>query len=59
MPSYSPASPIRPKVRVVRRKRWERVIAVYLLKKRPGAAVDAGKVLLRGCSTVRFERLIQ
>jgi catechol 2,3-dioxygenase-like lactoylglutathione lyase family enzyme len=51
--------PIRPKVRVVRRKRWERLIAVYLLKKRPGAAADAGKALLRGCSTVRFEGLIQ
>src|SRR6188474_1741104 len=34
----SPASPIRPKVPVVRRRRKEHLIAVRLLKKPPGAA---------------------
>src|SRR4026207_1592816 len=38
MRSYSPASPIRPKVPVVRRRRKEHLIAVRLLKKPPGAA---------------------
>ena len=35
-----PAMLIRPKVRVVRRRRWENLIAVNLLKKPQGAATD-------------------
>jgi hypothetical protein len=38
MCSYFPAIPIRWKMPAVRRKRWERLIAVNLQKKQPGVA---------------------
>jgi hypothetical protein len=40
MLSYFPATPIRQKMPAAPRKRWQRLIAVHLLKKPPGVVAD-------------------